>query len=46
MRMLLLDAYLNMIIDYSTTEEKLLSFYTTLRVTRIDQGFPVSFPIK
>jgi hypothetical protein len=40
------DAYLNMTIDYSTTEEKLLGFYTTLRVTRIDQGFPVSFPIK
>ena len=40
------DAYLNMTIDHSTTEEKLLGFYTTLRVTRIDQGLPVSFPIK
>ena len=40
------DAYLNMTIDHSTTEEKLLGFYTTLRISRIDQGFPVSFPIK
>jgi len=40
------DAYLNMTIDHSTSDERLLGFYTTLSVRRIDQGLPASFPLK